>query len=177
MIHPVHFLGKSPGEFRSHSFCHHCLTSALRGNVEASCLQSSLSAVAEQPLGLPHSQPQSPHPEPCGQRRTELTPFHVSHCLVVGESQGVHSNHRGCWTHLETASFPSSILPASQVLGGPGFFVLLSWPASFLAVTLTWGPGGALGPPQTVLPWLLLPACWLILIISLSLCSLGCLYS
>lgn len=105
MIHPVQFLGKSPGEFPSHSVCHHCFTSALRGNAEASCLQSSLSAVAEQPFGL------LPVPVPTSrQRRTELTPFHLFYRLVVGGVQGVHSNPQGCWTHLETAS----ILPTSQ---------------------------------------------------------------
>lgn len=50
---PWQFLGKRPGKFPSHSFCHCCFTSALRGNVEASCLHSSLSAVAEEPLGFP----------------------------------------------------------------------------------------------------------------------------
>lgn len=118
MIHPVQFLGKSPGKFPSHSFCHHCFTLALRGNVEASCLQSSLSAVAEQPLGLP------PAPVP------------TSRALWTGESRAdtlpplpLLSGWRGSRGAQQPLGmldspgdgfFPSSIQPASQAPGGPG---------------------------------------------------------
>lgn len=109
----------------------------------------------------------------------ELTPF-LAPLLLLREWRGSRGTQqpRGCWTHLEMASFPLSILSAHQVPGTwAGFLVLLAWTARLLATSLAWGPGGDFGPLQAVLPQLLLPALWLILIISPSLCSLGCLYS
>lgn len=131
MIHPVQFLGKSPGKFPSHSFCHHCFTLALRGNVEASCLQSSLSAVAEQPLGHPPAPVPTSRALWTGESRADTLPPLP---LLSGwrGSRGAQQP-LGVLDSPGDASFhlPFSLLPRLQG-------VQVSWPASFLAVTLAW---------------------------------------